>query len=447
MSILDDLLAPAGASLVAAAVEAYESGTELAVGTRLRAQGHPADLVAAAFTQAELRRRAAAKFSRPDLMFFTRAGLEQASSERAARHRAGRFAGRGRLADLCTGIGGDLIALAGSHPMLAVDRDPEHLRMAVHNACAVAGPSAPAAPAAAGTFGTSAASGASGDGPIAVDAEVEIDAEVADVRDVDLTGVDGVFVDPARRGDGRRMSAGVCEPPLAWCLALTERVEAVAVKAAPGLPRELVPPGWEIEFVAERRGLKEAVLLSPALATSPRRATVLVGAVDVVTMAGEPDDISDDVSAHLPDADIPDADIPCRAPGAFLYDPNPAVTRAGLVGTLARELDAWQLDRQIGFLAADRPVTTPFARLLRVEADLPFEVRAVARVVRGMGVSAVDVRRRGLAGDVEAIRRRLLPARRDLDAGGSAVTVVMTRYRGAPWALVCTDVSTLQSDV
>jgi len=38
---------------------------------------------------------------------------------------------------------------------------------------------------------------------------------------------------------------------------------------------------------------------------------------------------------------------------------------------------------------------------------------------------------------LDALRRRLLPARRDLVAGGPAVTLVMTRRDDSPWALVC----------
>nr|WP_018502564.1 class I SAM-dependent methyltransferase [Parafrankia discariae] len=442
LAAFDALLTPTGADLLAAAAAAHADGTELRAGSRLRAAGHPPELVAAAFAQAELRARAAAKFSQAERMFFTRAGLEQASSERAATHRAARFAGLGRLADLCTGIGGDLLALAAEHPVLAVDRDPLHLRMAVHNAHVLRG-------------------GARENGSGGVE------ARAADVRDVDLAGVDGVFVDPARRGGERRMSAGAGEPPLAWCFGLTERVEAVAVKAAPGLPVELVPPGWEIEFVADRRGLKESVLFSPALATASRRATVLLGPGDrsvldttgprVATLTGDPDpagaERDDDSGAGTgtgtgggggPSSGGPGGGpvpLPVRPPGEYLFDPNPAVTRAGLVGTLGRLVGGWQIDPRIAFLGADRPLATPFARTLRVEAEMPFDVRRVAAAVRAAGIGALDVRRRGLAGDVDAIRRRLLPARRHLVPGGRTMTVVMTRMRDEPWALLCTDVT------
>jgi hypothetical protein len=45
----------------------------------------------------------------------------------------------------------------------------------------------------------------------------------------------------------------------------------------------------------------------------------------------------------------------------------------------------------------------------------------------------VDVRRRGLAGNVEQLQQRL-----KLKDGRKA-TLVMTRWQGRPWSLVCED--------
>ena len=337
--------------------------------------------MAAALTQAELRAAARAKFARADEMLFTRAGLEQASAEPVAHHRAARFPPGLRLADLCCGVGGDLVALAAAHEVVGVDRDPLHAAMAAHNA---------------GVYGA---------GPT---------VRVADVREVDLAGFDGAFVDPARRDARGRTGRVRTEPALEWCLALADTVARVAVKAAPGLPRDVVPPGWEVEFVAVGRDLKEAVLWSPALAGAATRATVLPGPHTLLSVDGLP--------------------VPVAAPGEYLLDPNPAVTRAGLVVELARAVGAWKIDERVAFLSCSRAVATPFARCLRVVASLPWRLRDIADAVRAHDVGAVDIRRRGLAGDVEAIRRRL-PL-----SGPVRATLVMTRVDDHPWALLCTGV-------
>jgi THUMP domain-like/RNA cap guanine-N2 methyltransferase len=403
---------------------------DLALAVRLRRE-YPPNLVAAAMAQQELRLAARAKFGRAMRMLFTRDGYEQSSSEMIAGHRAARFSGAGRLADLCCGIGGDLIALASrADQVLAVDANEVHARLALHNA---------------GVY----------------EVAEGVRACVADVRDIPLsaTGIDAVFIDPARRSGqpsgtqssprsgtqpsprpgtqpgarsgtqpsprpgtqpgARRFRAGTSEPPLDWCLSLPERVPsapAVCVKAAPGLPAELIPAGWEAEFIADGRDLKEAVLWSPALATAPRRATILPGGD---TLAADPRAAGDPV--------------PVGEPGEYLLDPNPAVTRAGLVEDLARMLGAWKLDPLIAFLAVPRDVRTPFARTLRVVESAPWNEKRFAGRLRDLGVGAADLRRRGLAGDVEQIHRRLKLA------GPHRATVVLTRVSDRPWGLICAD--------
>ncbi|MGH3281710.1 MAG: THUMP-like domain-containing protein [Trebonia sp.] len=408
------LLTPRGQEILArlAAEGVGQDGAGLALATRLRRE-YPAALVAQAMAQQELRRSAAAKFSRAAEMLFTRAGYEQSSSETVARHRAVRLTGAGRVADLCCGIGGDLTALAGASEVLAVDRDETHARLARHNAAVYGGGGA-------------------------------VRAVVADVRDVRLAGCDAVFIDPARRsaagaapargahGD-RRFRPGTSEPSLNWCVALADDVPAVCVKAAPGLPRDLIPAGWEAEFIAEGRELKEAVLWSPPLATAPaagqgsgrgpRRATIL----EAARAGGTPE--AHTLVAH------DGAPVPVREPGDYLLDPNPAVTRAGLVEDLARELggDVAKVDPQIAFLTLDRNVRTPFARTLRVQHSAPWNEKRFAKSLRDLGIGAVDIRRRGLAGDVDQIRRRLKLS------GTRRATVVITRVSDKPWGLICAD--------
>jgi SAM-dependent methyltransferase len=398
---LDALLAPEGQALLASVRAADPGpGDVLRISAELR-RGWPAELVASALTQHELRRAAAAKFTRAGEMLFTRPGLEQASSELLARHRAARLAHRpGLVADLCCGIGGDLLALAAGREALAVDLEPVHLRLAAHNAAVY------------------------GAGPV--------QARQADVREVGLDGVAAAFVDPARRAAGRRLPAGLSHPPLAWCLGLAARVDAVVVKAAPGLPREAAPPGWELELVAAGRGLKEAVLWSPALATVARRATVLPASATGRDPAGH-------TLTSAPGGG-PGPEVPVAQPGAYLLDPNPAVTRAGLVRELASQLGAWKLDEEIAFLSLDQDVRSPFARTLRVLDSAPWNERQLAGRLRAHDVGEVQIRRRGLAGDIDRLQRRLR-----LD-GTLRATLVMTRLRDQPWMLLCADADVRDAD-
>jgi THUMP domain-like/RNA cap guanine-N2 methyltransferase len=398
------LLGPDGQALLAELRDCEVTpDSALELGTKLR-QRYPAGLVASALAQQDLRWRARAKFSRALDLYFTRDGLEQASSEPVARHRAVRLvagaaaaAGPGGapvIADLCCGIGGDLMALAeqvdGAGLVLAVDRDPVHLAMAAANAavCGLAG---------------------------------RVRTWGGDVRDAPLAGLAAAFIDPARRDGGRRMAPGASEPPLDWCLSLAGRVPLVAVKAAPGLALEDVPGGWETEFIAAGRDLKEAVLWSPALAGAATRATVLPGGEQLTAL---PDGAAGRAGA-------------VRPPGEYLLDPSPAVTRAGLVRDLAVLISGWQIDEQIAFLSADVPLVSPFGRSLRVLDSGPWNQKQLPGRLRAAGAGSVDIRRRGLAGNVEVLHRQLA---RQLDpAATRRITLVMTRAAGRPWALICED--------
>ena len=224
-----------------------------------------------------------------------------------------------------------------------------------------------------------------------------------------------VFIDPARRTGGHRLRASDSQPPLDWCIGLADQVPRVCIKTAPGIPHELVPVGWETEFVAVGRALKEALLWSPAFATTRRRATILPGGDTLVASDG--------------------AAVPVTEPGDYLLDPSPAVTRAGLVQELARKLDAWQIDPMIAFLSVDEQVSTPFARTMRILASMPWHEKQAARKLRELGVGSADIRRRGLAGDVQQIRRRLALQ------GDRSATIVLTRREGRPWGLICEDIA------
>jgi len=239
---------------------------------------------------------------------------------------------------------------------------------------------------------------------------------VADVRDVALDSIPAAFIDPARRTDEKRLRGGASEPPLDWCYGLAERGMAVGIKAAPGLPADLAPPGWELEFVSEHRELKEAALWSPAISSAARRATILPSGDTLARKGGE----------ALPTIGV-------REPGAFLIDPDPAVTRAGLVELLGATVgECWKIDELVAFLSSDSAPITPFGRTLRVEASMAWGLKRVNDTLRGLDIGSIDIRKRGSAVDVDDVHRRL-------KLGGTrAAVLVLTRVRDKPWAFVCT---------
>jgi SAM-dependent methyltransferase len=385
------LLGPDGRAAVRQAEDLSPSEEEFLAGlTALERRGVEHTLARAALETVLLRRLAAAKFTRAGDMFFLREALEQASSEELARHRAGRFIGARRIADLGCGIGGDTLALAEQAPVAAVDREEVRLWMARENVAAYR-PRHPAA------F-------------FLADLTAEGVLAFPELRKA------AVFCDPARREDGRRVfSVRRYSPPLgvltAWQAVSPDR--ALCVKISPGVRwEEIEREPCEVEFVSLRRELKEAVLWYGPFRSAGRRATLLPA--DETLTDGQPG--SDAVSP----------------PGRVLYEPDPSILRAGLVRQLAGVLGAGRIDPEIAYLTADEHTPTPWARVYAVEEVMPFGVKRLREWLRARGVGRVTVKKRGSPVEPDELERQLR-----LRGDGSRI-VFLTRAGGKPVVLIST---------
>lgn len=390
------LLSEAGQALLAeAAAGDLSEAAQLRELTRLRRLASP-ERAAAAYEQALLRRRAAAKFSQAGALYFVREALEQASGEQIAAYRARRYAGRAELADLCCGIGGDALALARVGRVLAADHDELRLAIAAANARALG-------------------------------LAERIRFVQADVEQLAAPAADAIFFDPARRSDGRRVFAlADYRPPVELLGRWLTRVPAIGVKLAPGVADDEVAalaerigrPAIETEFISVDGELKEAALWLGPLATAERRATLLRSAAP----AGQPIVTLDDLGAPA---------APLAEPLAFLYEPDPAVIRAHLIASLAGQIDAAQIDRQIAYLTSAEQRATPFARCWRVLEWLPFSLKRLRARLRALEAGAVTVKKRGSPLDTDALARQLS------GDGARALVVVLTNVAERPAALIC----------
>ena len=117
-------------------------------------------------------------------------------------------------------------------------------------------------------------------------------------------------------------------------------------------------------------------------------------------------------------------------PQAYLYEPDPAVLRAGLVTTLAAQLDARQLDPDIAYLTAPHLRPTPFARAFAIEDALPFQLKRLRERLRGLRVGRVTVKKRGSPLEPEVLIKQLRLE------GPEERVVVLTHVEGKAWALI-----------
>lgn len=380
MPELTALLTPAGLTLLDG-LDPVESTTDVARAvSRLRNAGHSPELVSAVVGQARLRVKARAKFGDfADRMLLTRAGLEQATRLGVAARHAGRLraAGIASVADLGCGIGGDALGFAALGIRVeAVDTDEVTAAIAAYNLA---------------PFGDA------------------VTVRHGRAEETDLSGVDAVWLDPARRTAGHSETARVrpedYSPSLDWAFDVAERMPT-GIKLGPGLDRDLIPDGVEAQWVSADGSTVELVLWSGALAREGVRRAALV-------LRG------DDAWELTAPADAPDE--PARPLGAFVHEPDGAVIRARLIGEVARSLEAGMLDEKIAYLTSDAALTSPFVASFRVREVLPAETRALSRALRARGIGRLEIKKRGVDIDPAAFRTALKLK------GDDAATLLVTR--------------------
>lgn len=387
-----DLLTPAGQTVLQDAEALQPRESDFLAHYSLLARRFPPGLARAALETAILRQEAAGKFPFANQMYFTRPALEQASGYEVSTYRARRFNAFPRLADLGCSIGGDTLALAAVAPVLGMDLDP--LRLAIAQANLVAMGLAHAA-----RF---------------IQADLRADLPLAPNPAL------GVFFDPARRINGRRVfSVRDYLPPLSMIEAWLPRFPALSVKISPGVKlEELSAYDAEIEFISVHGGLKEAVLWFGPLKTASRRATLLPGPLTLLPAAGR--------------FDPQDRRLPLSEPQAYLYEPDPAVLRAGLVQDLGLQLKAAQLDPDIAYLTSGQFTPTPFAHAYALEAWFPFSLKRLREALREQRVGRLVVKKRGSPLQPEALIKELRLT------GDQERTLFLTHLRGRPIAILST---------
>jgi hypothetical protein len=360
-----------------AAATAEPEPDSLAAAARLRQRFSP-DLAAAALHQAALRRQAAVKFGAVAAqLFFTRAGLEQATRPVVAAHHARRFVAAGvrRVVDLGCGIGTDALAFAQTGlEVIAVERDPEVAAVAAANL---------------------------GDRATVICADAE---QVA--GDLLTPGV-GVFCDPARRDTrGRLWRVEDFSPSWGLVVDLLDGRRTAGVKLGPALPHHLIPPPAEAEWLSDRGEVVEVGLWAgPGAAGGARAALVRV-----------------DRSAGWQRLEtVPGPPLEVRELGRYLFEPNGAVIRSGGIAQLGRTLAAGLVEEHLAYLTGDTEAHTPFATTFVVRERLRYDVRALRRWVAEGGIGRLEIKQRGVGVDVTQLRRALRPS------GPNQATLIISR--------------------
>ena len=311
-----------------------------------------------------LRNRANLKFSRGQDMFFTRPLLEQASSEPVAKYRAQRFADAGftQVIDACCGCGSDAITLAQAGiEVTAYDINEMATIFATKNAeiCGVAD---------------------------------KLTIHCADSSETDFA--DGaIMLDPARRkGSKRIINPELWSPSPEVISALIEGRPGACLKLSPSVDidilLELFPKPDEIEVIYYLGEAKEMVFWYGKLASGVERRATLLPSTE--TYCG-------DEQSQAETAD---------ELGKYIFTPNKALLRAGLIGKIAAELDLKNIDPHIAYLTGDQAIENPFLSCLKILAYDAFDPKKMRKLMRDLKVQVIEVRKRGISESEPSIRKR-----------------------------------------
>lgn len=314
---------------------------------------------------AELRRRGAAKFSHAGQMHFTRRGLEQATDEWIARYKAQRFQDIESAVDICSGVGGDLIGLAGVCGVTGIDRDPVMAGFAELNAS---------------VYGNECKT-------LAVDADEQT-----------VGGFGAWHADPDRRPADRRTSQPEShEPPLSLLEHWRESQPNCAVKLAPAAQ---LPDHWqkdcELEWVSRAGECRQQVAWSGALAQAhgKRRATRLAPTGEVSgSFVGTP---------HI-------GIEPAPRLGRFVYDLDPSVLAASLDGALATAHGLASVSSRAAYLTGDIHTEEPLLSCFEVIETLALDRRRLASWLKQRNIGKLEIKCRGVDITPEKLRKELKP--------------------------------------
>lgn len=327
---------------------------------------------------AQLRTRAGRKFNNARNMFFTRRALEMATDQQIATFKSQRFDNMHRIADVCCGVGGDLISLAKLDQTEVAGIDSDELSVAYANANLEA------------------------HGLAAV-------ASVGQFESAELSNFDAVHIDPERRAPGKAVRGEKFSPPLPDILGLPGSANALAIKIAPATRcPELDTEQFELEWIGHSRECKQQVIWLGDLARGAgmRTATVL-------TAAGS----HGFTSVGDAERQVATNEKLCR----YLYEPHSVVLAADLVDDLARERSLVRISTGNVYLTGDELVSSPLLAAFEIIETTTGGISKVADVLKRLDVGKLEVKKRGLPDHIVDNYKRLKLK------GSESATILLTR--------------------
>ena len=335
------------------------SAAELSGQRKLR-EHFDQELVRAALSLHEARAKAMGLLPNAEHLWLTRVGLEQSTAWEVARHKAQRFSAAEQVFDLCCGVGVDAGNIAAHTNVIAIDNEPSMCLRTTWNA---------------DVWGHGS----------------RMESRCQDVSG-DLWADKIVHVDPDRRAGSDRPTKRLelYQPNLEWMQKLTRTATGGGIKIGPASNFLQKFPGCEIELISLHGECREATVWFGSMAGPHTfRATVLP--------AGE--SLSEDPLSAWTNT--------TPTPGAYLFDPDPAIVRSGLLDVMAEQNNLLRLDAEEEYLTADQIPTTAFVTAFKIEAVLSNSVKELKQYLRKSPSQHYEVKCRRISIEADVVRRQL----------------------------------------
>ena len=375
---------------------AHQFNDALTASTNLRKEfaNVSTELISQAMTQAKLQQNLASRWGTDTTaLLLTDDGISQATRPRVAHYRAQwlkrNFGDNARVLDLTCGLGFDALAMAEAGlDVQAIELDTTTALMASHNLKSAG-----------------------------------VTVQNADATEVDISNVDVIFVDPARRnpnsprkidGTTRRIfNPHDWSPSWEFITSLSKRI-AVVAKVAPGIDEETIAD-WDAQWISEDGDIVEAMLSSEHDPNADKRQAVLLTKK------------SDEFLVFTGSAEPPIAEI-----GSYLVCPDGAITRAGALDTLAHIVNGGLVNEHIGWIttydsaAVEQllAVNPASADCFKIIGQTKCDAKAIAMQIKDLPASAITIMTRGVTIDVDSLRKKVSP---NLDR--TAPELVLALYR------------------
>lgn len=370
---IQELITPDGAALLAS-LPPYQPEDAFKLNSKLRKEGFAANLIAAALTQNRLRAKALGKFP-PELcrkMLFTADGIEQATRHSIAQQHANYLQQFGitSIIDFGCGIGADALAFAAAGlNVTAIEMDADTAAAAAHNLA-----------------------------PYPYANVINADGMQFDLHSL---AADAIWIDPARRKNGKRiLDPEKWLPALSDTIALARKWKAAGIKVAPGISYTDLPEDAFVTWISHDRDLLEAVIWLGAAAPEPGRAAWI--------MPRHPN-VNSRLQLLQPNLNPQTDPVLCEARelGSYLYEPDSAIIRAGLIHQLAEQYQLAPISPKIAYLTGDIAIDSAYLTRFQIRDVLPLNAKKARKVLNALEIGVVEIKRRGSDISPEKFRQAL----------------------------------------